>query len=74
MVGALLDAGSSVSGETCGEVPLVAFLGSQKLQKCDARQLQKVLDELVRHKATWNATKKSDGTSTDCRGPGVNVK
>jgi len=64
VVGALLDAGSSVTGETCDEVPLVGLLSFPKLVKCNGSQFQEVLQEFKRHDATsLNAT--VDG---DCRG------
>ena len=67
VVGALLDHGSSVTGEKCREVPLVALLSKEKLQKCNGSQLQEVLQEFKRHDATsLNAT--VDG---DCRGQRV---
>ena len=69
VVGALLDHGSSVTGETCKEVPLVALLSKEKLQKCNGSQLQEVLQEFKRYNATLNAT--FNGTSTDCRGPAL---
>ena len=68
VVGALLDHGSSVTGETCQEVPLVGLLSFPKLVKCNGSQLQDVLHELKRYNATLNAT--VDG---DCRGQGVQV-
>lgn len=68
VVGALLDAGSSVTGETCQEVPLVGLLSFRKLVECNGSQFQEVLQEFKRYNATLNAT--VDG---DCRGQGVQV-
>lgn len=66
VVGALLDHGSSVTGKKCHQVPLVALLSFEKLQKCNGSQLQEVLQEFKRYNATLNAT--VDG---DCRGQQV---